>query len=589
MELFRLFGSVLIDDQDAIKSLKGVDKKAEETTGTLGKIVGGAAKVGTAVVGAGMLATGAMIGVAKKTSDYGDRVDKLSQKIGMSREGFQEWDYILSQNGMSIESLQGGMKTLNNSFDDMKNGGETTTKAFERLGLSMEDLEGMSREDMFEATVAALQGVEDESERAALATQLFGRSGSEMAPLLNQSEESIKGLKKQAHELGLVMEDSAIDSAASLTDSLDSMQRAIGGLVNKLGAALMPILDSVIKVILNNMPMIQGIFERLAPILASAFEKLLPPIMELAEKLLPVFFELIEQILPFLAELVEAIMPIFTDLLDMLLPPLIEIIKALLPVLLDVLRPLLPLLRPILALLQPFIDLLLMILEPLLDLINLILPPLARLFANLANRVLPPLTRVLGFLGRMVGETVKNAFDKIRPIVEGVQRVFQNISNWINNVFIRNWTNVWNKARDIFSRVFGSIKDVVKAPINWIIDQLNKFIRGLGKLKIPDWVPGVGGKGFSIPEIPRLKVGMDYVPYDEFPAILHKGERVLTADENRRYSGKEDSKPQASIVEHRISGVISVDSPVDKMGARQIVSIVLSELMEEAGLAGALV
>lgn len=522
----------MIDDENAIKSLKGVDKKAGETGGSLSKIVGGAAKVGTAVVGAGALAVGAMIGVAKKTADYGDRVDKLSQKIGLSREGFQEWEFVLSQNGMEIESLKAGMKTLTNSFDDMKKGGKIATEAFNRIGLSMKDLEGMSREEIFEATVAGLQGVSDEAERAALANNLFGKAGSEMAPLLNQSAESIEGLKNQAHELGMVMSDDTVASAAGLTDSLDKMERAIGGLVNKLGAALMPILDSVIQIILNNMPLIQGLFDRLAPILASAFEKLLPPLMELAEKLLPVVFDLIEQILPFLAELVEAIMPIFTDLLDMLLPPLMEIIKALLPVLLDVLKPLLPLLRPILALLQPFIDLLLMIIDPLLDMINLILPPLARLFANLAQRVLPPLTRVLGFLGRMVGETVKNAFDKIRPIVEGVQRVFQNLSNWINNVFIRNWRNVWTKAKTLFTNIFGSIKDVVKAPINWIIDQLNKFIGGLGKLKIPDWVPGVGGKGINIPKIPRLNVGMDYVPYDEFPAILHKGEAVLTKEEN---------------------------------------------------------
>ena len=66
-------------------------------------------------------------------------------------------------------------------------------------------------------------------------------------------------------------------------------------------------------------------------------------------------------------------------------------------------------------------------------------------------------------------------------------------------------------------------------------DLINGFIKGVNKIKIPDWVPGVGGKGIKLPTIPRLRVGMDYVPSDDFPALLHKGEAVLTAQENALY------------------------------------------------------
>jgi hypothetical protein len=86
---------------------------------------------------------------------------------------------------------------------------------------------------------------------------------------------------------------------------------------------------------------------------------------------------------------------------------------------------------------------------------------------------------------------------------------------------------------------------VFKTPVNWIIDGINKFIQGINKIKIPDWVPGVGGKGFHLNTLNRLRVGMEYVPYDEFPAILHKGERVLTESENKEYSenkGKDQGK-----------------------------------------------
>jgi len=138
----------MIDDKDAIDKLNKTDKKAKTTGEKLGGMAKTAGKVGSAVVGMGALAAGAMIKIATNTAEAGDRVDKMSQKIGLSREGFQEWDYVMSQNGMSIDSMQGGMKRLVNSFDDMKKGGKTATDAFNRVGLSMDDLQGKSNEEI---------------------------------------------------------------------------------------------------------------------------------------------------------------------------------------------------------------------------------------------------------------------------------------------------------------------------------------------------------------------------------------------------------------------------------------------------------
>lgn len=96
-------------------------------------------------------------------------------------------------------------------------------------------------------------------------------------------------------------------------------------------------------------------------------------------------------------------------------------------------------------------------------------------------------------------------------------------------------SGAWENVKNIFSNIANGLGNIFKAPINFIIGAINGFIRGLNKIKIPDWVPGVGGKGFHINEIPKLKVGIDYVPEDNYPAILHKGERVLTKEENAEY------------------------------------------------------
>lgn len=115
--------------------------------------------------------------------------------------------------------------------------------------------------------------------------------------------------------------------------------------------------------------------------------------------------------------------------------------------------------------------------------------------------------------------------------IGNITNIFRNIIDFIKNVFTGNWKAAWENVKDIFKSIVDGLGNIFKAPLNFIIDGINGFLGGLNNIKIPDWVPGVGGKGFNIPKIPRLKVGMDYVPSDFFPAFLDEGEWVLTKEE----------------------------------------------------------
>ena len=81
-----------------------------------------------------------------------------------------------------------------------------------------------------------------------------------------------------------------------------------------------------------------------------------------------------------------------------------------------------------------------------------------------------------------------------------------------------------------------SFAETGKMGLNSVIDLINGFIKGLANVEIPDWIPVIGGKTFSLPTIPRLKTGIDFVPGDYFPAYLDYGERVLTQEENVRFN-----------------------------------------------------
>lgn len=116
-----------------------------------------------------------------------------------------------------------------------------------------------------------------------------------------------------------------------------------------------------------------------------------------------------------------------------------------------------------------------------------------------------------GFKWKNVFETVKNAVkafrDCVGPIINSLEVIFLGLTNFISGVFSGNWRRAWFGVRQIFESIVSGLSHIFKAPLNFMIDGINKFLSGIGKIKIPDWVPGVGGKGFSIPKIPRLAKG----------------------------------------------------------------------------------
>lgn len=119
---------------------------------------------------------------------------------------------------------------------------------------------------------------------------------------------------------------------------------------------------------------------------------------------------------------------------------------------------------------------------------------------------------------------------------------YDSLIDFIKNVFTGNWRGAWNNVRSIFSNAISGLAVIFKAPLNAIVDGWNSLARSLGSVSVPDWVPGVGGKSFSLPKMSRLKIGMDYVPCDMYPAYLDEGEWVLTKEEAnilRSYGGLE--------------------------------------------------
>lgn len=208
---------------------------------------------------------------------------------------------------------------------------------------------------------------------------------------------------------------------------------------------------------------------------------------------------------------------------------LIPLGEALLPVLSTLIDSVLPILT---GLLGPLISLFAELLTPILNLIQQALQPLMDAFLFLMDNVISPfISLVTGLLVPAFSGALDGMLKTAKNNIGNITNIFRNIIDFIKNVFTGNWKAAWENVKDIFKSIVDGLGNIFKSPLNFIIDGINGFLGGLNNIKIPDWVPGVGGKGFNIPKIPRLKVGMDYVPSDFFPAFLDEGEWVLTKEE----------------------------------------------------------
>lgn len=222
---------------EATEKVSGMKTALEGAIPALKTGLAGAAKVAAAGLAAVTAAAGMVVaGVGKaisETAQYGDEIDKESQKLGISAEAYQEWDAVLQHSGSSISAMKAPMKNLAKLATE-------GSDAFGKLGISQEEVASMSQEELFSRVITELQGMEAGSERAALAQDLLGKSAQDLAPLLNTSAADTQAMKDRVHELGGVMSNEAVAAAAGYQDALQDLQTAASGVTRGFVTELLP-------------------------------------------------------------------------------------------------------------------------------------------------------------------------------------------------------------------------------------------------------------------------------------------------------------------------------------------------------------
>ena len=287
------------------------------------------------------------------------------------------------------------------------------------------------------------------------------------------------------------------------------------------------IFDSLMGAITQLQGILPGLFEQfsqlgatLLPMLLDLFGQIAPMIGEFVASVLPLLVDMIAQILPVIGQIVEAVLPVLIELIQMLLPIIMQVIKAVLPVLQGLLESIVPVIQMLAETILPLVlGLIKTVINALMPLIEMILPYLQQL--------LEMLIPVIQAMAEQFSVVLATAINAISGILEGLTQILQGLINFITGVFTGNWTQAWEGVKQIFSGIWQSIKSICVGVVNGIISVINTVISGLNALKIPDWVPGIGGKGIiNIPLIPMLAKGSRFTP-DTFIAG-EKGAELVT-------------------------------------------------------------
>jgi hypothetical protein len=280
-------GSVVYDIVSQDKTKEGVDS-AVSGAGKLDQKWNDMATTGLGVAGIAIGVGAAMWGTASRAADFADRLDDLSRTTGMSTDELQELRYISGSVGADFDGIATAAEMMTKNIGM---GTPASKKALEELGVSVVDTAGKVRPtaDIFRDIVDALGKVEDPMQRAALASELFGKQYKPVLELVGTSKEKWDDLAKAAHDAGLVIGEEDVKAMAEFKKSQNEVNMAMDTFWNELGLAVMPLLRELPGLLREVKPAIDAVAWVLRNFVAfnhlmSAGEKILTGDLEGAAK-----------------------------------------------------------------------------------------------------------------------------------------------------------------------------------------------------------------------------------------------------------------------------------------------------------------
>lgn len=507
MNVFDLAAKITLDQSEYDKGLKTAGSNMQGFGAKLKAGLGTAAKIGAAAVAAvgaaGAALTKTILDGASKTAAYGDNIDKMSQKMGISAQAYQEWDAILQHSGSSIDGMQRGMMTLSNAA-------VKGSEAFQKLGISQEEVASMSQEDLFAAVIKGLQGMEEGAERTALAQELLGGAAKELGPLLNTSAEDTEKMRQAVHDLGGVMSDEAVKASAAYQDSLQDMQTAFNGMKTKLFTSFLPgittVMDGLKEIFSGNSDKGVGLIKKGMDNIGKTIKSALPKIISVAKGLMKTLGQVFIENLPIIIEAGTEILVSLVVGIVQALPQLVAMIPQIISTIWNALKESWPQLK------EAGIQLLTMIMVGMSDGLAAGLGAIVKLVSKLWDKVKTATVKkwddIKSSVSRKWDDIKSNASSKVDAIRSALESKWESIKSTVSSKV--------EGMKSKVSGVFDSMRESIKGAVDKIKGVFN-FEWSLPHIKLPHFrviggEPPYGWLGRG--SLPRIEVDWYRKAYD---------------------------------------------------------------------------
>jgi hypothetical protein len=528
MQLFKLFGSILIDDKEANNSLSKVEKKTGGVGKKLGSMIGTAAKVGAGIAAGAGVAIGGMVALGLKVGNAADEILDLNSITGMSTDNLQKWRKAAEVAGVATDAVAKTSEKFTKSLSGMTGESNKGNLAMQELGFSLEQIQGMSADERMNALTDALSGVEDKTRRAELGSDLFAGTWSDIAPIVDLGTEAMNRAKDSAN----IISEEDLKKANDFRISVANMKDQVSFFVTEIGIALLPMLQGMFDWIQGQMPVIRETMKVVFEAINIAIQTAITWIQTIVDKMKSWFDESNITL--------ESLKETFFLYLDLIKERVQFVFDTLWEIISKILELVVPYVQEKLAVLQKYWD------------------ENGEAIMKAVDNAFKLIKGIVEFIMPILIEVIETAWNIISGVFDGAFKAIGGLLDIFIGVFTGDWTRAWEGVKQVFEGIWDGIVAGLKGSVNLIITALNVMIRGINKLsiKIPDWVPGFGGKewGINIPQIPKLAEGGNILDNgsvmvgEEGPEILSnmKGAKVTPLDKV--------SQPEYIIIENYMDG-----------------------------------